>query len=234
MVKVAVAGGTGGLGLHIVEGIVETGKHEVVVLSRKPTHPVLEKLGVTIVPVSYDDPASLERALTGVHTVISTIAALTKDELTRPQLALLDAAVKAGVKRFVPSEFGLRSSPESPIEGFRWKWVVAEAVRKSGLEYTIFEVGIFTNYLAAGTPGIGHLYPLMPLLDVEHYKGTLPADTSIPVVLTTAEDVGKFVAASLDLENWPEYSQVRGDRKTLAEILNVAEEVRGMFESLFF
>ena len=77
MVKVAVAGGTGGIGLHIVEGIVETGEHEVIVLSRKADVPYLASLGVTVRTVSYDDPASLASALAGVHTVISTLQAST-------------------------------------------------------------------------------------------------------------------------------------------------------------
>ena len=58
MVKVAVAGGTGALGLHIVEGILETKKHHVVVLSRSSSHPALEALGAQIAAVSYTDPAS--------------------------------------------------------------------------------------------------------------------------------------------------------------------------------
>ena len=225
MVKVAIAGGTGGLGLHVVEGIVETGKHEVVVLSRNTTHPVLEKLGVPVIAVSYDNPVALTKALEGVHTVISTIAGLIS---AKTQLALLDAAVKAGVKRFAPSEFWARiTGPDFPLAPFRPKWTVTEAVQESGLEYTLFEVGIFTNYFANGTPGIGHLFPFPFQFDVEHYKATLAADTSVYHVYTSVEDVGRFVAASLDLEKWPEVSQMQGDRKTVAEVLRLAEQVRG-------
>ena len=35
MVRVAIAGGTGGLGRTLTEAIAETGKHQVYVLSRK-------------------------------------------------------------------------------------------------------------------------------------------------------------------------------------------------------
>lgn len=233
MVKVAIAGGTGGLGLHIVESIVEAGKHEVVVLSRKSTHPVLEKLGVSVISVSYDDPAALTKALGGVHTVISTISELDGDALTKPQLALLAAAVRAGVKRFAPSEFAARPNPDHPVELYRRRWAVTEAVMRSGLEYTIFEVGIFMNYFACGTAGIGHLYPFTYLFDVENCTATLLGDGSRYIVYTRAEDVGKFVAASLDLEKWPERSVMRGDRKRLNEILRLAEEVRGALYLLF-
>ncbi|EKM60078.1 uncharacterized protein PHACADRAFT_250955 [Phanerochaete carnosa HHB-10118-sp] len=229
MVKVVVAGGTGHTGLHIVEGIVEAGGHEVVVFSRQATNPVLEKLGVPIVTVSYDDPAALAKALAGVHTVISTISGLTADTITKPQLALLDAAVKAGVKRFAPSEFGTRSIPDNPIELYRNKWPVAEAVMKSGLEHTIFEVGVYMNTLASGTAGVGHLPPMKFMFDVEKCKATIPGDGSAPVVYTRIEDVGRFVAASLNLNEWPQYSQMRGDRKTYNEILGLAENARGEY-----
>ncbi|EKM60077.1 uncharacterized protein PHACADRAFT_250947 [Phanerochaete carnosa HHB-10118-sp] len=227
MVKVAVAGGTGGIGLHIVEAIVEAGNHDVIVLSRRPSHPVLDKLGVPIVAVSYNDPAALVKALEGVHTVISTIAGPGADAFTDAQLALLDAAVKAGVTRFAPSEFAARSAADNPIEIYRAKWPVTEAVKKSGLEYTIYEVGMFMNYLASGTPGLGHLDPLTLIFDVEHCKATLPGDGSAYFVQTRGEDIGKFVAASLDLDKWPEFSQIRGDRRKLNEIVQLAEQVRG-------
>ena len=229
MVKVAVAGGTGGLGLCVVEGIVEAGEHEVIVLSRNPTHPVLEKLSVPVLIVSYDDPVALTKALEGVHTVISTIAGTTEDTLVKPQLALLDAAVKAGVKRFAPGEFALHSTPDHPIENVRSKSPVAEAVKRSGLEYTIYENGIFMNYLANGTPGLGYVYPMNFQIDVENCTATLPGDGSAYVVYTRAEDIGKFVAASISLEKWPELSQMRGDRMKFNEVLQLLEEARGAF-----
>ena len=229
MVKVAIAGGTGGLGLHIVEGIVETGEHEVVVLSRKADVPYLASLGVTVCAVSYDDPASLASALVGVHTVISTISSPDIQSAIHSQLALLDAAVKAGVKRFAPSEFGNRSVPNNPVEPFRFKWPVLEAVKKSGLEYTVFEIGIFMNYLASGTEGIGHLRPLKFIFDIENCKVTMPGDGSAKVAYIRVEDVGKFVAASLNLPSWPEVSQMKGDLVALNEVLTLVKSVRGEY-----
>ena len=231
MVKVAIAGATGGVGLHLVEAILETRKHEVVVLSRKPGTPHLAKLGVKVFQVSYEDPASLAAALHGVHTVISTISGYDKKTLADTQLALLDASVKAGAKRFAPSEFSVHSTPNNRIEVWRHKWTVVEALRKSGLEYTLFEPGVFTNYLGEGTEGLGHLHPLRFTFDVENCTMRIPGDGSGELVMTRVEDVGRFVAASLDLPSWPEISQMRGDKKTLNEIVKLAEAVRGRFFS---
>lgn len=227
MVKVAIAGGTGHTGLHIAEAIVAAGKHELIVLSRQTSHPVLDKLGVPIVTVDYADPSSLDRALSSVHTVISTISGMTADQLATPQLALLDAAVRSGVVRFAPSEFGTRAIPDNPVELYRPKWPVLDAVMRSGLEYTVFEVGLYMNILASGTPGVGHLPPMRFMFDVEKCTATIPGDGTASVVYTRIEDVGRFVAASLDLDVWPQYSQMRGDRMTYNEVLQIAEGVRG-------
>ena len=230
MVKVAVAGGTSNIGRHIAEEILATKKHTVVVLSRSPGHRELEALGAQIAAVDYADPSSLAAALAGVHTVISVLSIFDP----APQLALLDASVKAGVTRFAPSEWAARSIPNNPIEWYNVKWDVAEAVRRSGLEYTIFENGVFMNYLAGGTPGLGHLKPVEFIWNVEKCTAQIPGDGSTGLVFTRAEDVGKFVAASLDLNKWPEYSQMRGDRKTLNEVVKLAEETKGEFLCIIY
>jgi hypothetical protein len=60
--------------------------------------------------VNYDDPSSLQHALMGIDTVISTV---TGDS----QLRLIEAAVQCRVRRFAPAEFegqpGLRS--QNPV-----------------------------------------------------------------------------------------------------------------------
>ena len=156
MVKVALAGGTGGLGKYVVDAMLVDHKHELVVLSRSP-NPQLTERGVNVAIVSYTDPASLDAALQGVHTVISTIATLDGAVLVSSQLALLAAAQRAGAQRFMPGEFGVRGLPDDPIEFFRFKAAVDDAVAQSGLEYTVFENGAFMNYLANCTKGMGYL-----------------------------------------------------------------------------
>lgn len=226
MVKVAIAG-SGGVAHHIIDAILATKKHEVVVLSRSPKAE-LEKLGCTVIPVSYNDPSSLEAALQGVHTVISTIADLPGGVgWVASQLALLDAAKKAGVKRFAPSEFGGRSYPSDVnLPTFGSKLQVQKAVQESGLEFTLFESGMFMNNLATGTPGLGYLRP-EAAVDVEHCSAHLAGDGSAQVVLTRIEDVAAFIAASLDLPRWPEVSRMTGQLLSFNKIVEIAERVRG-------
>lgn len=129
-------------------------------------------------------------------------------------LAILDA------KRFVPSEFATRGLPDDVMEVYRAKAIVADAVRKSGLEYTIFECGFFLNYLGTGTPGQGYMGPFKPLIDVENCTASFVGDGNYHTVQTHGDDVGKFVAASLDLDKWPEVSRMAGDRKAVNEMID--------------
>lgn len=232
MVKVAVAGATGQVGRSLVESILSSRKHELIVLSRSASNPALKALGVTIVPISYTDPTSLDRALAGVHTVISTISSPDRDTFVSCHVALLDAAKRMGVQRFAPSEFNISRVPNDPATLYAPKAVVAEIVRKSGLEYTFYETGLFMNFLACGTPGQGLADKLNFVVNVGEGTAKIPGDGEAMVAYTRLEDIGAFVAASLDLPKWPEVSRMAGDVKTYNEIVALAEAARGTLANL--
>ena len=61
--------------------------------------------GVAVKKVDYDSLESLKEALEGQDAVVSAIATVAVGS----QNVLIDAAVQAGVKRFLPSEFGLNT-----------------------------------------------------------------------------------------------------------------------------
>lgn len=104
--RVALAGATGNLGAPILEAFLTAGL-QVTVLSRiggsssklRP-HPSL-----TIQEVDFNSVQSLTAALDGAEVVVSCLATLA----IGGQNALIDAAVAAGVKRFIPAEFGMDS-----------------------------------------------------------------------------------------------------------------------------
>ena len=229
MVKVAIAGATGHIGSQLVEALAAGKKHDIIVLSRAPNplDETFRSLGAELRPISYSDPASLEKALAGVHTVVSTIFSLDPDVLLNCQLALLDAAKRTGVKRFVPSEFNVLGKHDDPIEMYRPKAHVSDAVRKSGLEYTLFENGIYMNYLATGTPGLGPASPINFVVNVGECTADIPGTGEEGVAYTRVQDIARFVAASLDLEKWPEVSRMAGEMTTYNKIVAQAETIRG-------
>lgn len=99
--NVAIVGASGSLGAPVFEKLVASGNFNVTVIRRhgsKSTYPA----GTNVVDVDFDDAAALTEAFKGQDAVVSTVASLATDQ----QPKLIDAAVAAGVKRFLPSDFG--------------------------------------------------------------------------------------------------------------------------------
>ncbi|KAL1604028.1 hypothetical protein SLS60_005620 [Paraconiothyrium brasiliense] len=104
MVLIAIAGGSGQVAQEVLDALVATNKHEIILLSRSAPK---ENVGISVMQrvVDYNDKDNLVNALRGVHTVLSFIQVLL-DVDQQSQKNLIDAAVLAGVKRFAPSEYG--------------------------------------------------------------------------------------------------------------------------------
>ncbi|KAI3328110.1 putative oxidoreductase CipA [Xylariaceae sp. AK1471] len=102
--KVAIVGATGTVGKYIVKGLLKGGKHEVTALTRGDAK-IPE--GVKIAKVSYDDPASLTKALEGQDVLIITMSVRAPKET---QGYLIEAAAAAKVPFVLPNEWGIESS----------------------------------------------------------------------------------------------------------------------------
>ncbi|KAL1852412.1 hypothetical protein VTK73DRAFT_9226 [Phialemonium thermophilum] len=104
MVKIAVPGGSGDVARVVIDALVATGKHEIVVLSRNDAPPPGKEVkGAAWAKVDYADKAALVEVLKGVHTVLSFT--VNTDPANIVQKTLIDASVEAGVKRYAPSEW---------------------------------------------------------------------------------------------------------------------------------
>jgi len=88
--------------------------------------------------VDYNDPSSLQHALLGVDTVISTVTG-------NPQLRLIEAAVQCRVRRFAPAEFegqpGLRAQNEVLDRGRNAALALLQYYQ-GHIQYTVFVCGI--------------------------------------------------------------------------------------------
>lgn len=65
------------------------------------------------------------------------------------------------------------------------------------------------------------------VINVEKCTAEIPGDGEAKVAYTALEDIGAFVAASLDLPKWPDVSRMAGDLKSYNEIVALAEAIRG-------
>lgn len=101
---VAIAGASGALGTPVTKALLDAG-FTITALTRQDSKSMFPS-GVKVVPVDYTSKTSLQTALEGQDALISTLSTQGIAE----QSLLLEAAVAAGVKRILPSEFGSDTS----------------------------------------------------------------------------------------------------------------------------
>ena len=147
---VLVVGATGYLGAKVLQAM--TGRSDVVVraMSRRT------KSEAGWVQADLMDPASLDRALQDVDVVVTTANGYMKETIAADFVGnrnLIDAATRAGVKRFVfLSVVGCEQAPEVPH--FHAKKVAEDLIRGSGIPFVFVRAPAFLDqaddYLASG------------------------------------------------------------------------------------
>lgn len=145
--NVIVIGAGGRLGPSILSAFDADPHFTVSILARQsststfPSHLTVHRVG--------DDypEADLLAAFKGQDAVISTVASAA---VPVAQKAMIDAAIKAGVKRFVPSEFGSDTRNEKAAailpQTFKGKLETVQYLKgkeKEGLTWTAFVTGPF-------------------------------------------------------------------------------------------
>jgi uncharacterized protein YbjT (DUF2867 family) len=104
---------------------------------RHLSHPEWVAKGVNLATIDYNDQASIVAAFEGVDVAISTVKNI--PDGIQNQKVLADAAKVAGVKIFVPSEWG---SPSVKIEGgIAYKAQILDYLREIGLPYAVLYTG---------------------------------------------------------------------------------------------
>ncbi|KAI9851558.1 MAG: hypothetical protein M1838_003390 [Thelocarpon superellum] len=102
--NVVILGATGNIGPSVLTALLESGKFNVTVVTR-PTSSSTVPSGVKVAKSDYSEE-SLSSIFSGNDAVVNTVggAGLAVQKVS------IDAAVKAGIKRFIPSEFGCDTS----------------------------------------------------------------------------------------------------------------------------
>lgn len=146
--KVVVAGGTGFIGRYVTRALLDKG-HEVTVLSRGgKTSDVPQLAGANSTQGDVTDPSSLMGKLEGAAAVVGAVTfpnypaevprkGLTFDRFDRHGTEnLIAEAQRAGVKHYVYIS-GAGADPSSPIVWYRAKGRAEEAIKGSGLAFSI-------------------------------------------------------------------------------------------------
>ena len=139
---------TGNLGPAILDALLTAGFQVTVLTRQSSTHTLPSTVAVHA--VDYNSLDSLVSALQGQDAVISTLGSTAIDQ----QLLLVEAASLAGIKRFIPSEFG--SNTLNPKTGalptFAPKVAIQDALKKhadsssDAMSYTVICTGPFLDW----------------------------------------------------------------------------------------
>lgn len=149
---ILVTGAGGALGRLVLAELVARGATDVQAGSRKPA--ALDVAGATPVRVDFDDAASLDAAFAGVERllIISTDALDNAGTRQRQHLAAVDAAARAGVAHVVYTSMPAPTA-DHPIFFAPDHLATEEAIKASGMGYTILRNNWYFENLALSVPG---------------------------------------------------------------------------------
>lgn len=224
---ILVAGATGNLGLKITKALLhKDAEIRAIVRSNSAIEKikVLENLGVKIYKVSNWNLEELKTSCIDVSCVVSALSGL-REVVIDAQKVLLDAAIIAGVPRFIPSDYSLDFTKFSYGENrnldFRREF--HEYLDQTSITATSIFNGAFTELLIDEMPMILFKQKLILYWRNKDYK----------LGFTTMDNTAEFTAkVALDF-NTPRYLRIAGDLISPREVKVIVSEVTGQKFRLF-
>ncbi|SDS35893.1 NmrA-like family protein [Friedmanniella luteola] len=195
MTTVLIAGSTGMLGKLIAAHLLDQDGVEVRLMARDSTRPDPEKAaalegltarGAVLVPGDVNDPASLAEATRGVDVVVSALQG-GPTVIIDGQVALAEAAVGNGARRFIASDFALDlfAAPEGAPQ-FAMRRQADAAIDAMPLQVVHILNGAFMDMM---------LYPQTAgIVDLHTDTARLWGTGDEPFNLTTVDDTAQFTA----------------------------------------
>jgi nucleoside-diphosphate-sugar epimerase len=222
-----LAGATGNLGGRIARAILERGASVRAVVRHNSDPDKVEELrkrGASIAEVDFNSVSELTGACMGGSCVISALCGL-RDVIVETQTLLLDAAVKAGVPRFIPSDYSIDFTklPPGTNRNLDLRREFHGRLDKAPIAATSILNGMFTDLLTGEAPFI--LFKLKRVVCWE--------DPDQKLDLTTMDDSAEFTAAAALDSSTPRFLRIAGDQISARGLLEVVSEVTGENFRLF-
>ena len=218
---IALAGAGGDLGFRIAKALVARGA-EVRALVRPnlsaKERTRLDTLGLTVAPADPKNKDAIAEALAGVACAVSALNGLRNVIIDR-QGVLLDAAVRAGVPRFISSDYAadFTKTPPGRNRNFDLRREFMARADRAPIKVTSILNGAFLDMLGAEMPiiqpGIGR---------VLYWR-----DADQLLDFTTKDDVAAYTAAAALDDATPRILRIAGDTVSARDIAAAITEVSG-------
>lgn len=198
---ILVTGGTGFVGGHLVDRLVQE-KVQSRCLVRKGSNIEKLKKENALIDVAFGDLTdgeSLKKALIGVDTVVHLIGIIVEKkgatfEIIHSQGTrnLVNACTMAGVRRFIYiSALGARESARSRYH--ITKWEAEQAVIQSGMEYVIFRPSIMIGKRGEFITMLSKIVreaPVVPIIDGKSKVQPIYVENTIDCIMKSLKEPG--------------------------------------------
>ena len=218
---IVLAGATGDLGHRIAQVLLKRGAMVRALVrsgNTKPEITQLRGLGAEIVEVDFNSVTALTKACAGAACVVSALSGR-RDVIVEGQKRLLDAAVAAGVPRFIPSDFCIDTTklPNGSNRNLDLRREFNRRLDQAPIQATSILNGMFTDLLTEQAPVV--LFGLKRVL----YYG----DADQPLDFTTIANTAEFTAAAALDPTTPRYLRVAGEVASIRGLQKAASAATG-------
>jgi len=224
---IVVAGATGNLGGRIVKALLGRGASVRALVRHGTARDKLERLqemGVQIARVDLSSASQVAPACSGAACVVSALAGL-REVIVEAQTVLLDAAVKADVPRFIPSDYSIDFTkfPSGENRNLDLRREFHQRLDKTSIRATTIFNGAFAEMLTGQ----------MPLILFKRKRVLYWGDADQRMDFTTMDDTAAFTASAALDPSTPRYLRTAGDQLSARELTAVVSEVTGKEFRLF-
>ncbi|MBI2447290.1 MAG: complex I NDUFA9 subunit family protein [Candidatus Omnitrophica bacterium] len=224
---ILLTGATGFVGSHILKRLMSRHIKVRCVVRSTSNARILESQGIEVHKGDVTDMVSLNGACKGIDTVIHLVGIIKEGKgITfenvhcEGTVNILEESKKSGVKRFIHmSALGTRANAVSRYH--KTKWRSEEAVRESGLNYTIFRPSIicgpedeFVNMFAA----MMRRSPIIPVIGSGIHKMQPIYVEDVASSFLNAVDSNKTIGRIYELGG-PEALTFNDILKTIADVM---------------
>jgi nucleoside-diphosphate-sugar epimerase len=223
--RVVLAGATGRLGRHIARALLAHEGVELTILVRPESRARAADLvaaGATLVPGSLELPRAVQSAVEGAFSVVSAVEG-GPGEIIAGQGRLLEAARRAGVRRFIPSDYSLDffglDEGENISADWRRRFAALAALRRGQVEVVHVLNGCFLDD--------GVRFGFLGAFDPDLARAHLWGDGHEPMNFTSLSDVGAFTALAATRDDVPDRFEVAGDTLTFWQLRKTVARAMG-------
>jgi nucleoside-diphosphate-sugar epimerase len=216
---IILAGATGNLGGKIATALVAKGA-EVRAIVRHETDAIkiknLEEKGVLVFQVDTSNKSEISKHCSGALCMVSALAGL-RETVIDTQKIFLDAAIEAGVPRFIPSDYSsdFTNLVEGKNRNLDFRREFHTYLDSKPIQATTIFNGPFMDLLTTD----------MPLILFKKQRILCWGNPDQIVEFTTTYNVADFTAeAALD-DNTPRFLRIAGDRLSCNDFVKLLTEI---------